>query len=69
MILTANIVISSGMGMGNPPCPPFSPCWCASHPTHPNCPPTPIPIDDYIIPMMLIGVLLAYTYLRPKKTI
>ena len=56
-------------GGGGGPCPPFSPCWCAQHPGHPNCPPTAVPIDDYWYVLALAGILFAFYNFKKQKQI
>ena len=54
--------------MPGPPCPPFSACWCQSHPTHPKCN-TGVPINGGIVFLLIAGLLLgiwAMKYNKPK---
>lgn len=66
LLLTSSLSFA-GMGGGHP-CPPFSPCWCQSHPNHPHCRnvPTPVPIDDYLWVLVVIGGILAYKTIKIK---
>jgi len=48
----------------NQPCPPFSNCWCQTHPTHPSCSGTQVPINSGLIFLMLAGVILACYYIK-----
>lgn len=51
-----------GGNPGGPPCPPFSPCWCDSHPSHPRCNGVGVPINSYIWILILAGGGLAIYY-------
>jgi len=50
-----------------PPCPPFTPCWCADHPTHPACRDIGIPISDWYGHMILLVLVTLLIYLQIKK--
>ena len=39
-------------------CKPFTQCWCATRPTHPNCNTVNTPIDGQLIILLLAGILL-----------
>lgn len=51
-----------------PPCPPFSPCWCADHPMHPACRDIGIPISDWYGHMILIAGVTLLIYLQTRKS-
>lgn len=50
-----------------PPCPPFTPCWCADHPTHPACRDIGIPISDWYGHMILLAGVTLLVYLQIRK--
>ena len=52
-----------------PPCPPFTACWCERHPTHPTCSDISIPISDWYGHMILLagGLLLVYLHTRKQS--
>lgn len=54
--------------LSQPPCPPFTPCWCVDHPTHPACRDIGIPISDWYgeIILLLLVTLLIYFYITPQ---
>ena len=56
----------SANAFSQPPCPPFSPCWCQQHPTHPNCNTVNTPINGGIV-FLLIGGLLFGAYMIKKQ--
>ncbi len=45
-----------------PPCPPFSPCWCKDKPNHPRCKPTGVSIDSHLWLLVAAGGYLALKY-------
>jgi len=64
--LLAFILLFPSIIYSQPPCPPFSVCWCANHPTHPACRDIGIPISDWYGHMILLiaGTLLVYLQIR-----
>jgi len=51
----------------NQPCPPFSPCWCTTHPTHPNCQGnTQVPINNGIVFLLALGLIVGILKIKNK---
>ena len=56
ILVLLTILVSITNVIAQPPCPPFSPCWCASHPGHPNCNPVSVPIDTHIWVLIVAAI-------------
>ena len=48
-------------------CPPFSPCFCESHPNVKQCEVVTLKIDSHIYILLLAVVILAFKKLRPNN--
>lgn len=52
-----------------PPCPPFSPCWCKDRPNHPRCKPTGVPVNKHLWLLVAAGGYLALKYRKKQPSI
>ena len=67
IVIVLIVFLFSQNTKAQPPCPPFTDCWCKERPNHPRCKPTGVPVNQHLWLLISGGVLLGIWYHRNKN--